>query len=83
MDWDNTPRYKSYSSICYGYSVEKFERYLTRQIARARDVYHKDLMFLFAWNEWGEGGYLEPDDADGYGRLEAVRRALAANKQEI
>lgn len=78
VDWDNTPRYKSYSSICYGYSAEKFERYLTKQIVRARDVYHKDLIFLFAWNEWGEGGYLEPDETDGYGRLEAVKRALAA-----
>ena len=78
VDWDNTPRYKSYSSICYGYQAEKFEKYLTKQIIRAKEVYHKDLLFLFAWNEWGEGGYLEPDEIEGYGRLEALKRALEA-----
>ena len=34
------------------------------------------MIFLFAWNEWGEGGYLEPDEVEEYKRLEAVREAL-------
>ena len=52
---------------------------MIKQIARTRDVYKKDILFLFAWNEWGEGGFLEPDIIDGYGRLEAVKKALEEN----
>ena len=47
---------------------EKFEYYLTKQIKRARAVYNKDYLFMFAWNEWGESGYLEPDEKYGYKR---------------
>lgn len=76
VDWDNTPRYKSHSSVVVGYSQEKFQRYLSLQIQHAKEIYHKDMIFLFAWNEWGEGGYLEPDMKEGFGRLEAVYMAL-------
>ena len=36
-------------------------------------------MFIFARNEWGEGGYLEPEELNKYGYLEAVREALIEN----
>ena len=31
------------------------------------------LPFLSPWNEWTEGGYLEPDKDHGMGYLEALR----------
>ena len=34
---------------------------------------------MFAWNEWGESGYLEPDTKWKYGFLEAVKDALIEN----
>lgn len=79
VNWDNTPRYKKRASIEYSYSVDKFEKYLECQIRRTKEIYKKDLLFLFAWNEWGEGGYIEPDTAEGYMRLEAIRNALKKN----
>lgn len=80
-DWDNTPRRKNKGVFCDGTSPEKFEYYLTQQIKRARDIYYKDYLFMFAWNEWGESGYLEPDTKNGYKMLEAVRKALIANDE--
>ena len=62
-----------------GASPDKFKKYLSAQIKRTKEVYKKDLLFIFAWNEWGEGGYLEPDEENGYGYLEAVRDALKEN----
>lgn len=79
VDWDNTPRYKKHASVETGYTREKFQKYLSLQIRHAKEVYHKDMLFLFAWNEWGEGGYLEPDEKEKFGRLEAVREALIMN----
>ena len=79
--WDNSPRYGSDAVIYVGATPQKFQHYMSRQIERARDVYKSDMLFFFAWNEWCEGGYLEPDEQDGYGYLEALRNALVENDE--
>ena len=40
------------------------------------------LVTINSWNEWTETSYLEPDDLNGYGYLEAVRRVFGGRKEE-
>ncbi len=81
VGWDNTPRHGKKGRVYVGDTPEKFQKYLTVQIKRTREIYHKDMMFMYAWNEWAEGGYLEPDERYGYRNLEAIKNALEANNE--
>lgn len=75
-DWDNTPRKQMRGFYYENVSVKKFEIYMKKLIQRVKEVYEKDMIFIFAWNEWAEGGYLEPDENNRYGYLEAIYNAL-------
>lgn len=76
VDWDNTPRRNRRGSVAVGAKPEKFEKYMRQLIKKAHDEYKTDMIFIFAWNEWAEGGYLEPDERNGVAYLEAISRAL-------
>ena len=76
MDWDNTPRKGGRGIYLRGASPEKFKKYFEKQIERAKSIYNKDMIFIFSWNEWCEGGYLEPDEKNGYKYLEGIASAL-------
>mgnify|MGYP001851627574 FL=1 len=74
--WDNTPRHGKNGHVYTGATPKKFETYLKKLIRKTKEEYHKDMIFVYAWNEWAEGGYLEPDEENGYRYLEAIRNAL-------
>ncbi len=81
---DTTPRKGKRGMVIQGMTPEKFQRYLSIQIKRTKEVYHKDMLFIFAWNEWAEGAYMEPDKRWKYGILEAMYHALEqANTESI
>lgn len=73
---DTTPRIQTRGFVTQGMTPEKFYMHLKDLIIKCRDVYKKDMIFMFAWNEWAEGGYLEPDKKWRYEPLEAIKRAL-------
>ncbi|MCR4923887.1 MAG: glycoside hydrolase family 99-like domain-containing protein [Lachnospiraceae bacterium] len=74
-DWDNTPR-RSYKGLAYtNTSPESFEEAL-RILKKKKDKAPYDLVFVNAWNEWGEGAMIEPDEYRGYAYLEAIKRVV-------
>ena len=74
--FDNTPRRGENGQVYHESTPEKFQKYLTLLLKKNKTDYHKDLVFINAWNEWGEGAVLEPDERYGFGYLEAVRNSL-------
>lgn len=75
VDWDNTPR-NVHGVLHVGFTIDKFREYMTRLLRRAASE-NKPMVFINAWNEWGEGAFLEPDKRYGYQKLVAVRDALS------
>ena len=75
-DWDNSARRKHGAKIILNASPSKFRNYFAKQIDKAKNIYKKNMIIVFAWNEWSEGGYLEPDEKFGYGYLEAIKETL-------
>ena len=71
---------------CRNPDFEEFRRAVSgitvkKKPEEGKYVYKKDYLFMFAWNEWGESGYLEPDELYGFKMLEAVRDALLENNE--
>ena len=76
--WDNTPRRGERATIWAGASPEGYGRWLAATVERMRREQppERRLVFINAWNEWGEGAHLEPDAQHGYRYLEETARAL-------
>lgn len=78
VGWDDNPRYKEpRKSIITNNTPENVEKAF-RIIKQYLDSHPNQppLMTLYSWNEWTEGSYLQPDDINGYGYLEAVRNTF-------
>jgi hypothetical protein len=76
VSYDDSPRRGAEKSkIVRGASPKKFRKYF-KQLLSISDEQGKDYVFLTAWNEWGEGAFLEPDVIEGFGYLEAIKDCL-------
>jgi len=75
--WDNTARRQDKGSVFVGSSPEIFEHWVTEMVTATLARFGGDerLLFVNAWNEWGEGCHLEPDARHGRQYLEAFKRA--------
>ena len=83
--WDNTPRQPMRSDTFEAATPETFQAYVEEKVEHARRHLMGDerLLFVNAWNEWGEGAHLEPDIGFGHRWLEAFRDGLRAPGAEI
>ena len=73
--WDCTPRRKSPTDIYHGSTPANFRRWLRGVIEHEANQPGERVIFINAWNDWGEGAHLEPDQDFGRGWLEAVASA--------
>jgi lipopolysaccharide biosynthesis protein len=78
--WDNTARRRAQGTIFAGSSPELFAHWAEAIVAETRSRFAGDerIVFVNAWNEWGEGCHLEPDQRFGGQYLEALRDGLIA-----
>lgn len=76
--WDNTARRDNKGMIFHGSTPKLYKEWLKDLIteAKSRDDLEDCMVFVNAWNEWGEGAYLEPDRKFGYAYLQATKEAL-------
>lgn len=75
-EFDNTPRYVQRAKIVEGFTPEKFQDFISQLIGLARSQ-DSSVLFINAWNEWGEGMHLEGDEKYPHERLTAVKNALS------
>lgn len=76
--WDNSARRNFRGTIFHGSTPGLYRRWLSDSVSAVRQRRDLDekLIFINAWNEWGEGAYLEPDQEYGYAYLDATYEAL-------
>ena len=77
--FDNSPRRAREAAIFANSSPDMYGSWLAQTIDQTRRRFanaEERIVFINAWNEWGEGNYLEPDQKWGHAYLEATRRAL-------
>ena len=79
--WDNTSRRgHNGADILQNTTPYHYQSWLAAACSfirgQAENKQDEDLVFINAWNEWGEGCHLEPDQQNGYAYLEATLNAL-------
>ena len=80
IGWDNSPRFRE-SAVTRDNTPSNF----ADALRAARDFVdrHPDrapLITVNSWNEWTETSYLQPDNVNGYGYLEAVKQVFVDGK---
>ncbi len=79
--YDDTPRRGISGECLINATPNIFRKQLETLMQKSID-YENDFLFINAWNEWGEGMYLEPDETDGYGYLTAIKDAVNASYKQ-
>jgi lipopolysaccharide biosynthesis protein len=75
--WDNEARRPGKGRTLIGANPQRYLDYLETSLSQSiqREDPENRIVFINAWNEWGEGAHLEPDRRFGLGYLEATKMA--------
>ena len=76
-NFDHSPRSGLKGTILVDSTPDKWYDYC-REVRKIEDSKAKDesIVFIKAWNEWGEGNYMEPDLKYGKGYIEVTKKAF-------
>lgn len=81
--WDNAARRQDRGGVTFiNDNPMKFRYWLSEVVDYTRYYFkgEEQLVFINAWNEWGEGAHLEPDNKHGYQWLEVVKNVICESK---
>ena len=78
MGWDNSARRRDGWYSFADFSLRDVRLWIRKAMRDLRQSLPEDRRFLFvnAWNEWGEGTYLEPDERYGFTNINTLSRAV-------
>ena len=80
--WDNTPRRGKDGYIFHNSNPVIYEKWLRHAVSVVdSNKPEEKIVFINAWNEWGEGNHLEPDIKSGHAYLHATKRAINIDNQ--
>lgn len=78
--WDSRPWHGDGNLVRYGRTPELFKRHLqdAKEFLLQPASRGSKLLLVEAWNEWGEGSYIEPHREFGFGYLDAIREVFTS-----
>ena len=81
--WDNSPRRRDDITVFIESTPQLYETWLRETLKKwkPKDP-EENIIFINAWNEWGEGNHLEPDEKFGRAYLEAQKNALQSSRKD-
>jgi len=81
--WDNTARRMEQAHSFAHACPESYFLWLENVVEKLQKSRPEGqrIVFINAWNEWGEGCHLEPDEKFGYAWLNATRSALSKRQE--
>lgn len=75
--WDNSARRRSGATVIQNDDPELYRHWLSTALQKVSNrPDDQQIVFINAWNEWGEGCHLEPDLRNGHRLLEATKAAM-------
>lgn len=87
-DWDNSPRRPNKAHIVVGSQPKLFSAWVEDAVVLTLENYASakipaPMLFVNAWNEWGEGAILEPSLELGSAYLNAFSEGIAGGKRRF
>lgn len=82
VGYDDTPRRGCQGTVVVKSSAGLLKKYFGKLYKLCCEN-NCDILLLTAWNEWGEGAYLEPDTENGYGYLNVIKEIVGEQCEYI